>query len=445
MKIISSYKIKIKHYNNIFQDTVSIYQEALSFFTDVCDKEWDTIKEVKGKYRKTYVESITHKTDIHSEIKYDFDKDFYKFPAYLRRAAIQAALGAVSSYNTSLANWDGTGKPPRLTVDHNEMPVFYKSQGGSYIRLDRNHAQLKIYHRNDWVWLDIELKEQDVKYIERHCLALNEMSPKLKRKGKQWYLTFPYVKYQKLTDVKDGAICAVDLGINNNATCSIMYPDGTVVARLFINLATEKDHLYKALGRLKKVQSLGARKTPVKWKHVNDLNTDISRKTAKAIMEFAILHSAQVIVFEYLDTSGKKRGANKQRLHLWRKREIQRIVEHNAHRNGMRYSRVCAWGTSRLAFDGSGRVTRGKYIKNGKEVNNYSMCIFPSGKEYNCDLNASYNIGARYHIRELLKSEPAMARLPDETKVSRYGTGTTRTLSTLIRLYADVLDSSKAV
>ena len=52
---------------------------------------------------------------------------------------------------------------------------------------------------------------------------------------------------------------------------------------------------------------------------------------------------------------------------------------------------------------------------------------------------AFYGIGARYFIREILKSEPVMARLPDETKVFRYGTGTTRTLSTLIKLHADII------
>jgi len=96
----------------------------------------------------------------------------------------------------------------------------------------------------------------------------------------------------------------------------------------------------------------------------------------------------------------------------------------------MRISRICAWGTSRLAFDGSGRVERDK--------DNFSLCTFKNGKRYHCDLSASYNIGARYFIREILKSEPAMARLPDKAKVLCYGTGTTRTLSTLIRLNADL-------
>ena len=55
--------------------------------------------------------------------------------------------------------------------------------------------------------------------------------------------------------------------------------------------------------------------------------------------------------------------------------------------------------------------------------------IFESGKMYNCDLSASYNIGARYFIRELIKEVPGIM-----TEVSDIGSGTTRTLSTLWRI-----------
>ena len=89
--------------------------------------------------------------------------------------------------------------------------------------------------------------------------------------------------------------------------------------------------MYKALNRVKKTQQNGARRCTTLWKHVNDLNTDISRKTAKDIIDFAVLYNADVIVFEHLDTQGKKKGKGKQKLALWRKQEIQKLVEHKAH------------------------------------------------------------------------------------------------------------------
>lgn len=440
MNIFSSYKVKIKHYNHIFEQTVKIYRNAVSFFIDVCDKEWDVLEPLKNLERCRKIEELTLYTKKNQNPKYNFNERFYKMPSYLRRSSINTATGCYSSYYSNLKNWKANpiGNKPKLQLDRNVMPTLYKDN--MYIRTDDNTARIKIFHKNDWVWIDVELNNQDVKYIQNHCTFKKEYVPTLKKQGKCWYLVFPFedkVKFQKV-DIEDQIICAVDLGLNNNATCSIMQSDGTVVGRKFVNLATEKDHLDKALNRVKKAQQNGARKCPTLWKHVNDLNTDISRKTAKEIVDFAVLYNADVIVFEHLDTQGKKKGRGKQKLALWRKQEMQKLVEHKVHILGIRISHICAWNTSKLAFDGSGKVERGTYIQNRVEKYNYSICTFQNGKQYHCDLNATYNIGARYFIRELLKSDSVMRRLPNQTKDSDYGTGTTRTLSTLIRLNADL-------
>jgi hypothetical protein len=107
------------------------------------------------------------------------------------------------------------------------------------------------------------------------------------------------------------------------------------------------------------------------------------------------------------------------------------MVTAKAHRKGIRISRINAWGTSRLAYDGSGRVER-------NIDGNYSICRLQNGKIYNCDLNAAYNIGARYYIREITKSLSETKRLGAEAKVPQCTRRSTCTLSTLISLYAVV-------
>ena len=111
---------------------------------------------------------------------------------------------------------------------------------------------------------------------------------------------------------------------------------------------------------------------------------------------FAEEQGCDTIVFEHLDMQGKICGSRKQKLHLWRKRDIQKRCEHMAHRKGIRFARINAWGTSAYAYDGWGRVVR--------DTDYHSMCTFSSGKRYHCDLSASYNIGARYWLRETIKS-----------------------------------------
>jgi hypothetical protein len=98
------------------------------------------------------------------------------------------------------------------------------------------------------------------------------------------------------------------------------------------------------------------------------------------------------------------------------------------HQQGIRISRVCASGTSKLAYDGSGKTIR--------NTDNHSICKFATGKVYNCDLSASYNIGARYYIREILKTLPAKVRSQVEAKVPQLARRTSCTLSTLINLNA---------
>ena len=113
------------------------------------------------------------------------------------------------------------------------------------------------------------------------------------------------------------------------------------------------------------------------------------------------------------------------------------MVTNKAHRLGMHISRICAWRTSKLAFDGTGTVSRGEYTDgNGNKHYNYSVCTFQSGKQYNCDLNASYNIGARYFIREILKSLTEKEELALKAKVPELAKRTSCTLSSLIKLNA---------
>ncbi|MEE3488804.1 MAG: hypothetical protein VZT48_11955, partial [Bulleidia sp.] len=56
----------------------------------------------------------------------------------------------------------------------------------------------------------------------------------------------------------------------------------------------------------------------------------------------------------------------------------------------------------------------------------YDVCMFPGGKYYNTDLNASYNVGARYFIRGLLKESGDL-----KAEVPKIPGGSQRVLSDL--------------
>ena len=445
MQLVSTYSIKIKTYHHVLKETVTAYRHAVTFFIGVALKEWDVLEPIlSSNYRQSAMEQLTVRTKKRPVPKYPFEdanKMFVKFPSYLRRSAINEAIGKVSSYKSNFANWQNAdkkmrGREPAEPKAGYVYPALYRDN--CFVRTGTYTARLKVYIRNTWDWLDVELKKSDVDYIQRHCTNCKECAPTLQKRGKQWFLDVPFEEKVSLSSVcvEKQTIVAVDLGIHNACTCSVMRADGTILGRRFLSLPRENDCLNHAVNRIKKAQQHGARKTPRLWAKAKGISDDIAVKTAAFIMDMAKEYHADVIVFEHLDLTGKKKGSKKQRLHHWKARYVQSIVEGRAHRIGKRISRVNAWGTSRLAYDGSGAVERGTYLQNGVEKYNYAICTFQTGKQYHCDLNATYNIGARYFIREHIKSLTERKRLGILANVPECTKRSTCTLSTLIKLHA---------
>lgn len=437
MKIYTTYSVKIKHYSRIFKDTVTIYRHAVDYLITVCLKDWDAIVMFKGQNRLTYIESLIHGTKDNPSPVYDFDSTFYKIPSYMRRGAINEAIGKVSSYKSNLSNWQNNpvGRQPSYPKAGYVFPSMYRTV--MYNQTDDYKAQVKVYIRNTWDWLTIDLRKSDMDYIYRHCKTRKQCAPTLQKRGREWFLDFPFGEKTRLADINvfEQTIVAVDLGINTAATINVMRSDGTILGRHFCKLPKETDSLMHSINRIKKAQQHSNHKTPRLWAKAKGINHDIAVKTANYIMDIAVLYNADTIVFEHLDKDGRVRGSKKQKLKLWRSQEVQSIVTNKAHRAGMRMSRICAWGTSKFAYDGSGTVLRGK---NGG-FDTYELCKFQSGKVYNCDLSASYNIGARYFIREILKSLDESSRLAIEAKVPQSAKRSTCTFSTLISLNAELM------
>ena len=415
MQIVSSYGVEIRKQNIPVRQTLEIYRQAVSYLTEIYEQVWTELKMIsEAKKRFNAAEHLVHTTKK-NQARFGFDIRFPKMPSYLRRAAIQHALGSVSSYETRLEQWGATGElsgKPHLTCENHAMPVFYRDVMYREGTEGKDEAYLKLYDGHDWRWFCVCLSHTDMEYLRRNWYGKKASAPTLEKRHHKYFLRFSYTEEMTLTQtpVKDQIICSVDLGINTDAVCTIMRADGTVLGRKFIDFPSEKDRMYRTLGRIRRFQRKhGAAQTGGRWSYTRRLNIELSRKIAGAVVKYAWENHVDVIIFEYLEMNGRISGSKKQKLHLWRKRDIQKHCEHQAHRKGMRVSRVCAWNTSRLAYDGSGSVSR--------DPKNHSLCVFQTGKRYNCDLSASYNIGARYFIRELLKPLPVTERSLLEAKV----------------------------
>lgn len=168
MRVTKTAKLKILNKSQSLQPTVEIYRKALSFYIDVAYKEWNAIKDIDDSNRQVnYLESVTHKTAKNPKPLYDFDRDFYKFPSYLRRACIKEGIGYVKAFFSSVTRYEEEKvevlskgkkfkkKPPTLQTTHNSFPVFYKPV--MFEKQSDSEVKIKAYINNDWVWIDLKL------------------------------------------------------------------------------------------------------------------------------------------------------------------------------------------------------------------------------------------------------------------------------------------------
>src|SRR5919202_4994141 len=122
--------------------TVAEYRHCLKPLVLIGYWNWEKLSQLTSKERVNTLEKLVHKTTDNPSPKYYwyFQKaignhpSFRKFPSYLRRAAIQDALGIISSFVTRWQMWrqgdrrHRHDKPPKLTAMCNSYPALYKGQ-----------------------------------------------------------------------------------------------------------------------------------------------------------------------------------------------------------------------------------------------------------------------------------------------------------------------------
>ena len=436
---VVSYNVEVINNTNklrhIVANTLALYNSALNYVCDVVLKHYDEINELNNLEGRMYLEHLIHNTK-NNIAKYDFDSIYYKLPCYLLRDIESKAIGHIFSYKSNLDNYKkerynkiSNGKKfkkrePSLSKC-NLLPSFYK--GNMYKMISDNKIALKIYEDNDWKYEEFKLKKNDLKYINK--INGKRYNPEIKIIGKKIYIKFTFeIEDLKLQDkeLNKRIICGVDLGVNNDATISIMNYEGTILGRHFIN-TNNKDLMNHLLNKKRKIQRNSGNYKYLRNLHINNkinsLNENIVNHTVNQIIKICLSYGVDVIVFENLRHKFKRaKRSFRARLHRWRRIAIYNKAYEMAHRNGIRVSTVNPNGTSRYAYDGSGEVER--------DNDNYSICKFVNGKIYNCDLSASYNIAARYYIRETLKPLDVNSRSELETKASLALSGTKLTYNT---------------
>ena len=146
--------------------TVAEYRHFLKPLVLISYWNWGNLSGLNSNERVNTLEKLIHSTVDNLNPKYSWyflnaisnHPSFRKFPSYLRRAAIQDALGIVSSFVTRWDTWKRGerkhryDKPPKLTAMCNSYPTLYKGQQVKY-HSNFTSVELKVWNGTDWVWM----------------------------------------------------------------------------------------------------------------------------------------------------------------------------------------------------------------------------------------------------------------------------------------------------
>lgn len=445
--------------------TIAAFRIGVRALCGVIFTHWPQIGPISSKSRVNFIESLFHVTRFNPAPRYAaLDRLLGKMPSYLRRAAIQCACGVVSSFTSNYSNWlDGEiggkkraigSKTPKLGVS-NVFPPLY---GGNMIlvgqlakkfdelgqernthdrpntpntRLKTPHGFVRIKLLNaKGLWAFSQPLQIRGRAKRMGCLSNMALSPTLMLRGAKASLSCPVefratslLKTNKEIIQHNHRVCSVDVGINTAATVAIVDSTGTVIARKFLSCDRHNDRRDNLGTLIAFHQTLSGLAGPGfcsnLHRRIAGLSLDAARGLAKEIIAFALEHKAQAIVVE--DLKGwrpKAHGAQKKRFHRFQHRMLIKYLGQKAQEHGMRLLEIYARGTSRWAFDGSGKVARSK--------GNAQLATFSSGKQYNADLNGALNIAARglamilgvkadpecFNQAETGKSSGSVARMP---------------------------------
>jgi IS605 OrfB family transposase len=393
--------------------TIAAYRRAVRALCGVLMVNWPQLARLPSKGKCQAIEALFHATKQRPVVRYAvLDRMLGKMPSYLRRAAVEHAFGVVSSFQSNWSNFlDGEvgGQPravgargPRLGLS-NVFPSLY---GGNMVLYAKGLRSVKVKLLGaDGQWRfskELALKGR-FKRVNPRAASLG-LCPSLIMRGAKVSLACPVeVRPPRYTTNKAFAgggpessrVCSVDVGINTAATAAIVDSTGTVIARTFLTCGRHNDRR-DALGAViaaKQAQSGTVRRRErhcvALHRRIAGLSFDAARGIASKLAAFAAEHGAKVFVIEDLKgwrPKGPSR-AMKKRFHRFQHRALVTALAHKAQELGARVLEVFARGTSRWAYDGSGKVTRSK--------ENAQLATFASGKKYNADLNGALNIAAR--------------------------------------------------
>ncbi len=176
--------------------TKLLYNRIAQFYFDLV-QDHPSLLDVSTKDALTALEQLTHTTKDNPTPPFPLLALGQEIPAYFRRAAIHAALGAAKALATSYASWQTAKakaevrkktfhqRPPVAPHRWNRSPVLYKEMWKGH---NNQTVVLKLFDGQTWRWVRFALHGRSVPH------DWEAGSPALVCQGKHWALHIPVSK-----------------------------------------------------------------------------------------------------------------------------------------------------------------------------------------------------------------------------------------------------------
>lgn len=364
----------LKYYNLLFDNL-----EFLNLSNQNCLRELEklTIKNKAGVKPKEYMEQ-----DI---------------PMYLRRAAINQAIGYVRSYQTAFNNKQSNNQMLNKATAFHSPILLYK---GMYKDLYEDSITIKLFDGEKWRWFPAKIKGRK---INENAEIL---SPSIVVKKDIVMLHLP-VKEQieDVTPVKirmqqeEIRVCGIAFSNTDSfAICVVLDENKQVIKTKFIKGGNEYRNMTQSiLAKIKKHkqngQNFGERNHKRYWEKLNNISDYYAHKVSKQIISFCISNNVSIIAIADMEEDvskhfGKKVGKYSP---IYLRKRVVSYLQYKAFKQGILITKVRRNYTASKCYICRGEVKRkeSKYTcENGHQgdyffnsaMNIANMCFKKFGK-----------------------------------------------------------------
>ncbi len=380
-------------YTAFFLDHLSVFAETKTVLNR---QEASVTKPWTAQDLLTWAERWTVRTEAHPDLLRDFAAVCPQMPTVLRRAAINAAAGAVKSYRTTHQTWDQTdprqrGKEPPMPEPHPFLLLYEGMITLTPAGLRRGFLRLKVLEAGGWRWMavpvtlppyaldlfrasEVEADRMTHERAEQHARMVCEertrrtrdererlrptpgvavaQSPTPVRKPDGWFLHVPFLTRVVLPGKAEARRLAEPdlpvgtMDLNADSTVGAAWVGDRVTDVQILWHAQENAHREKTLQKVARHQRASG--TPVKgersnqalWRSSRGLDAALAWRIAALIVTWAVAQGLQVLVFEYLRPYRPTRGlswsrrTNRKRSY-WLRGQLLRHVRDLALRQGI--------------------------------------------------------------------------------------------------------------